>query len=60
MERFVIERKSTGLEWEPFGFPRNDIDEAIRTLNTLRRHEKGKRYEGRLRLVRETREVIDA
>lgn len=56
---FVIERKTNGPDWEPFAFPRNDIDEAKRTLSVLREAEEKKRFKRPPRLVRETREYID-
>ena len=56
----VIERKTGGPDWEPFAFPKDDIEEAKRVLSVLREAEEKKRFKRPLRLVRETREYIDA
>ena len=56
----VIERKAYGPEWEAVAFPKDDIDEAKQVLAKMRAAESAKKFPRPLRLVRETREYIDA
>lgn len=59
-ERLVIERKKNSVEWEPVGHPKNNEVEAKAVLAAMRVTESKKKYKGDLRLVKETREIIDA
>lgn len=58
--KLIIERKfplSTGL-WKNFAYPKDNIEEARKTLDYLREEEAKKKFKGELRLVRETREIF--
>jgi hypothetical protein len=58
--RLIIERRGPGLHgsWDVFAHPKDDVPEALRILRDLEEDERKKRYVGKLRLVRVTREVI--
>lgn len=55
----VIERKGTGIDWEVVAHPANDLKGALAVLEWMRQEEAKKRYRGKLRLVRVTRETIE-
>lgn len=60
-ERIIIERKcKTSFNWDIVAYPRNDIEEAKATLKMLKDNERDKKYKGEFRIVRETREIINA
>ena len=59
LTRFFIERKHTNVGWDIIAHPRNDLPEALELLLTLREKEKTKRYKRPLRLIKETREIIE-
>ena len=56
---YVIERKTSGPEWEAYAYPKRDWVEAVDALNQLREQEKTKRIQRPLRLVFERREYFD-
>ena len=56
---YVIERKTSGPEWEAYAYPKRDWIAAVDALNQLREREKTKRIQRPLRLVFERREYFD-